>query len=526
MVEMLARLLSCPGSGAALAVLGLVLGCSSEDAGAGSTVGGAAGQNASGGSAASVSGGAGGTDTSSGGAIGGGASAVGGSPGGGSTGQGGSPTGGADASGGIAATTGGAMDGGAGAAPSGGSAGNPASGGTESGGAGASAGAGGSAGSPAGGSAGAASGGESPEIGGTLPADSLAVRFADAVLSRWPDPGNIDGGIPAFEYNRGIVLVGIQRVYEGTQDQRYLTYIQRFMDEFVDANGNVDRPSAHSFDTIQPAVLLPFLFQETGEAKYANAADRIRALYDSIPKNAEGGFWHKQQYPNEMWLDSMYMGQPFLAKYATIRDCGTFCTDTVVEQMTLIAEHVRDPDTGLLYHGWDEDRNASWADQATGRSPIIWGRAVGWYAMALVDLIPYLPDNGPGRAELLDILNDLASGLESVQDAGGLWHQVLDQGNRSDDFLETSASAMFVYALKLGSKRGYIAESYASVAEQGFSGLMGQIGNDANGPTINGAVQGMGIQVDYAQYVNKQRLTNSSHGLCGILLAAAAMESE
>ncbi|HEX6764321.1 MAG TPA: glycoside hydrolase family 88 protein, partial [Polyangiaceae bacterium] len=285
-------------------------------------------------------------------------------------------------------------------------------------------------------------------------------------------------------------------------------------------------PTEHSFDTMQPAVLLPFLYEQTGQNKYAVAADNMRAVYDTIPKNSEGGYWHKQTYPNEMWLDSMYMGEPFLAKYGRMRaTCGAFCNDTPVTQLTLIASHTRDTTTGLLYHAWDADRNATWANTTTGRSPIIWDRALGWYAMTLVDVLPYLPSNHPGRAQLLTILSSLAQGLQATQDSAGLWHQVVDQATRTDDFVESSGSAMFVYALKLASARGYIAASFADVAARGYTGLMGQVTMDATGPVINNAVAGMGVQVDYANYVNKMRLTNSSHGLCGILLAASAMES-
>ncbi len=161
-------------------------------------------------------------------------------------------------------------------------------------------------------------------------------------------------------------LRGLQQVWSHTCDPRYVAYIQKYADENVSAAGVVNIPAAHSFDNIQPSVLLPFLFQRTGLAKYRTAAEQIRARYDTIPTNADGGFWHKQAYPNQMWLDSMYMGEPFLARYgAVFGTCGTFCSDTVFKQMLLLAAHVRDPATGLLYHAWDDSpagKKASWAD--------------------------------------------------------------------------------------------------------------------------------------------------------------------
>jgi unsaturated rhamnogalacturonyl hydrolase len=363
----------------------------------------------------------------------------------------------------------------------------------------------------------------------TLPASSLAVKFANAVMTRWPTARTINGAPGAFEYNVGIVLRGVQAVYERTGDMRYLTYIQNYVDAFVDGSGNVNIPTGNSFDNVEPANLILFLLDKTGAAKYKTAAQNIRALYDNWPRNAAGGFWHKDTYPNQMWLDSIYMGEPFLARYGQLVSCGTFCRDTVVQQITLIAQHVRDPATGLLYHAWDQSMMATWADPTTGRSPIIWSRALGWYAMSLVDIIPTLPAGDSGGAQMLSILQSLAAALKSTQDpTTGLWHQVVDMGTRSDDFLETSGSGMFVYALRAGIRRGLIDASYEPVADAGWAGMKSMVTTDAgtNLPTIGGAVAGMGVQNDYANYVNKMRLTNSSHGLCAILLAASEMEAQ
>ena len=393
-----------------------------------------------------------------------------------------------------------------------------------------------SSGSGAGGTAGAggAGGGAGAAGGGTLPSNSLAVRFANAVLSRWPDPIDITTP-PAWEYNHGIVLRGIEQVWRHTGDARYLTYIQRFTDQFVSANGAVTLtdPTNHSFDNLQPAIFLPVLYQQTGMAKYKTAADSIRARYDTIPRGPSRGYWHKQTYPNQMWLDSIYMGEPFLTRYATVfGTCGAFCVDTVFEQTLLTAQHVRDTSTGLLYHAWDDSPSAkaAWANATTGRSPSIWGRALGWYAMSLVDLIPDLPA-GTQRDQLVAILQGLAVGLKKTQDATtGLWYQVVDQGSRSDNWLESSGSGMFVYALKVGVNRGYLDASYLTVAQKGWQGMMSKVTMDGQGmPSITGAVKGMGVQNNYAAYVATTLmplLTNSSHGLCSILLAAAEMEAQ
>jgi len=367
--------------------------------------------------------------------------------------------------------------------------------------------------------------------GASLAADSLAVRFANMVLSHWPDPAGIWTS-KGFEYNHGIVLRGIEQVFRRTGDARYLAYIKKYVDENVNDSGVVNIAATHSFDIIQPSVLLPFLYQQTGLAKYQTAADNIRARYDTIPRNPDKGFWHKDIYPNQMWLDSIYMGETFLARYgAVFGTCGSFCGDTVVEQSLLIAQHTLDAPTGLYVHAWDDSpagQKVAWADPTTGRSPSIWGRAVGWYAMALADTLADLPADQAGRSDMLAILTSLAAGLKATQDPStGLWYQVLDQGSQSDDWLESSATGIFVYTLKVAVSRGYLDSSYLSVAESGWKGLQTKVTTDATAGliTITDAVEGMGVEASYAGYVGHKTLSNSPHGLCAILLAASEMEA-
>ncbi len=503
--------------------------------GGSSSVGGQAGSTAiSSGTGGAAGGGTGGVNRS-GGVGAGGVTGSGGAGSGGVTGSGGAaPTGGAQAGAGGNGTASGGAGGRGGSSGSGGATktgGTTSSGGTTSqGGAGGTTSKGGSGGGGSATDAGAA--GQSGGDAGTLASDSLAVRFANMILSKWPDPASIDA-TAGFEYNHGIVLRGVEQVYRHTGDSRYLAYIQKYIDENVSAAGVINLGTAFvAFDDMQPSVLLPFLYQQTGLAKYQTAADTVRAFYDKIPTNGDGGYWHKQALPNQMWLDGIYMGEPFLARYgAVFGTCGTFCGSTVVKQATLVGQHTLDTATGLYYHAWWDNNptgttKPNWAD-ANGRSPCIWGRAMGWYAMALVDTLGDLPADQTGRSDLLANLTGLAAGLKTTQDAKtGLWYQVMDQGSKSDNWTETSASGMFVYALKVAVNRGYIDSSYLSVANSGWTGLQTKVTTDASGsPSITGAVQGMNAEPTYALYVSQATKTNSSHGLCAILLAAAEMEA-
>ncbi|MFB3903928.1 MAG: glycoside hydrolase family 105 protein [Acidobacteriota bacterium] len=352
----------------------------------------------------------------------------------------------------------------------------------------------------------------------------IAMRFADWIISTWPDPTTLTA--KGWEYNNGIILHGISKVYEKNRDPRYLAYIKRFVDAYVAEDGSVDLGPDHNIDTIQPGILLLFLYQETGSERYRKGAGFIRRAFDRMPKNADGGFWHKTKYPNEMWLDGIYMGEPFLVKYGRMFGNDPACFDIAVFQTTLAARHTQDPTTGLLRHAWDCDRNAAWAEPQTGLSPEVWSRGMGWFAMALVDILKHLPGDHPGRPELIALLQKLAAGVKQTQDPeSGLWYQVVDKGDRPDNWHETSGSGMFVYALNVGVEAGYLDRSYRQVAKKAWEGLKTRVSLGADGaPVVSDAVEGMGAQVNYANYVNKKRLQNSPHGLCAIMMAGSEME--
>jgi unsaturated rhamnogalacturonyl hydrolase len=386
------------------------------------------------------------------------------------------------------------------------------------------------------------SGGGGSEASTAADTTNLAVGFADFVVSRWPDPRNIAGKPRQWDYNNGIVLRGIIEVYKKTQDVRYREYIKQYVDYFVDGKGNLYGDSAqatllqtmtHSLDLIQPAILLLFLSEQyPDDVRYSTAATAVRNMFTNFPTNGDGGFWHKHLYPNEMYLDGIYMAEPFLIKYGSMNaSCGAFCQDTPVAQATLVASHVQ-LDSGLMLHGWDYDHNAAWClgdcagPSGTGLSPEVWSRGLGWYSAALVDILEYLPETHTGRPQLLSLLQGIASGAKEFQDkTTGLWCQVMDKCALSDNWTESSGTAMLVYALKTGVDRGYLDPSYLDVANNAWSGLKAnKIGSDQYGPILNDTADGMAVQSSYANYVAIAKKSNSYHGLCAIMLAAAAME--
>ena len=312
----------------------------------------------------------------------------------------------------------------------------------------------------------------------------------------------------AWEYNHGIVLRGIEQVYRHTGDARYLTYIQRYADAFVSAAGVVNIPAEHSFDNIQPSVLLPFLYQQTGAAKYQTRRRPDPRALRHHPAQRRRRLLAQADLPQpDVARQRLHGRMPFLMRYgATFGTCGTFCNDTVAQQLLLVAQsraRLRRPASSIT-----RGTTAPPAPRRPGpmRAPAArrWSGAAPW-AGTRWRSSTFWPTCRPphaSRGELLAPADGMASALQATQDpATGLWFQVVDQGARTDDWTETSGSGMFVYALKVAVDRGYLASSYLTVANRGWQGC--SQGDERRGrpPTITGAVQGMGVQIDYAGYV-------------------------
>lgn len=356
-----------------------------------------------------------------------------------------------------------------------------------------------------------------------------SVRFASAVVERNPRVH------PRWDYTAGVVLLAIQRVGEARGDSALLAYVKSNIDRLVQPDGSITGYRADEFnlDQIAEGRLLFPLWKEMHEARYRRAADLLRDQLRSQPRTSEGGFWHKKIYPQQMWLDGLYMAEPFYAEYGrAFGDSAAY--DDVVRQFLLLARHARDPRTGLMYHGWDATHSQPWADTATGLSASFWGRAVGWYLVAAVETLDYLPANHRDRGELIRIVQDLAAAVAGVQDpVSGLWWQVLDQPNRRRNYLEASASSMFVYALGKGARLGYLQANYRAIAERGFDGLVSNLvttGADGRVSLTNicqvaglgGAPRKDGSYRDgsYAYYVSEPIVADDYKGLGPFIMAA------
>jgi unsaturated rhamnogalacturonyl hydrolase len=358
---------------------------------------------------------------------------------------------------------------------------------------------------------------------------------ATAMTALWRDTAKNESGYPAkWTYDHGLVLKGIERVWINTGDKQYFDFIQRSMDHFVANDGSIRTYSLdeYNIDNILPGRNLLFLYKATRQEKYNKAAALLRRQLKTHPRTSEGGFWHKKIYPWQMWLDGLYMGEPFYAEYAaTFNEPAAF--DDIAKQFILMERHSRDDKTGLLYHGWDESKQQRWADPQTGRSPNFWGRAMGWYAMALVDTLDYFPEKHKQRAELVAILNRLAHALAKYQEPrSGLWYQVLDKDTAKGNYLESSAACMFVYALSKGVRDGHLPDRYMQVAENGYRGILRAfVKTDTNGRlNLEGTVNVGGLggnpyrDGSYEYYLSEKVVTNDPKGIGALLLAATEME--
>jgi len=360
--------------------------------------------------------------------------------------------------------------------------------------------------------------------------EQWSVRMANSIMARNTKAFQIDQKEePKWDYVHGLVLLAFQQLSDKTGDEKYYDYGKAYVDTLVQNDGSIKRYKFkdYNIDMINAGKLLFEIYDKTEDAKYVKAMQLLRKQLEEAPRTSEGGFWHKKRYPNQMWLDGLYMGAPFYAHYTAKFENGKNLDD-VAKQFELIQLHAKDAETGLLYHGWDESKEQKWADPHTGTSPNFWARSLGWYAMALVDVLDYFPEDHPKHKELVGYLNQLSAAVENVQDESGLWYQVPDMGDREGNYLEASGSAMLAYALAKGANKSYLPDHYLDVANKAFDGLVDKliVVNDDGTITITQACAVAGLGGDpyrdgsFAYYVNERKQDNDPKATGPFILAA------
>lgn len=355
-----------------------------------------------------------------------------------------------------------------------------------------------------------------------------SIRGVETLLQRHPSLTH------RWHYEPGVALLAVQRVWEQTQDVRYFDYMRTNIDELVDENGQIRTydPKTYNLDQINQGKVLFVLYDQTGEPRYKNAIFHLRAQMETHPRTQAGGYWHKLIYPHQMWLDGVYMADPFLAQFALTFD-EPHLFNEIAQQVFLLIRQAREPRTGLLYHAWDESHSQQWADPHTGCSPHFWGRALGWFMMALPDILDYFPPEHPQRDILQQVLRETAEAVLAVQDpTSGTWYQILDQGNRPGNYLEASASCMFVYALAKCVRLGYLDAACLPAARRGHQGLLERfIEVDERGwVNLHGIVSVGGLggtpyrDGSFEYYISEPVVSNDYKGFGPFIMASQEIE--
>ncbi len=389
---------------------------------------------------------------------------------------------------------------------------------------------------------------------GTIAQESPSRAMAASVMKMWPTGAVLTTVHPgAWGYEEGVLLDGIAAEWHSTADEADFKYIKNAVDKYVTEDGAITgyKADGHTLDDIEMGRAVLLVYRVTQQAKYYKAAKFLHDQLELQPRTASGAYWHKQIYPNQIWLDGAYMAGPFRAAYAaTFHEPKDF--DDIAKQILLMDAHMRDPKTGLMKHGWDESKQMEWANKRTGLSPEVWARAMGWYCMALVDVLDWFPQEHPQRVKLVEALQRSMEAVVAVQDnETGLWWQVMDRGptqkakltgqgelkvipgkDGKGNYLEASASCMFVYALAKGVRMGYLPQYDEGKAKRGWEGIQKQfVTTGADGMmTLDGTVKVGGLggnpyrSGSYEYYVGEKTQVNDSKGIGAFLLAGSEME--
>lgn len=302
-----------------------------------------------------------------------------------------------------------------------------------------------------------------------------SVKFAQSEMKRFPEAWMIEKSkAPKWGYTHGCVVKSMLDMFDYTQDSTYYFYAKGYIDTLVTKEGKIKtyQMSKYNIDNINPGKVLFRFYNDTKDQRYKQAIDTLVQQMETHPRTTEGGYWHKQIYPHQMWLDGLYMAEPFLAAYAKEYNHPEMFDDVIL-QFRLMDKNSYDSETGLFYHGWDESKEQAWADKTTGRSPNFWLRSIGWYALAAVDVLDYLPKDHKDRDYIIELINRQAKGIVKWQDTKtGTWYQIPNLPNREGNYLESSGTAMFVAFLYKAVREGYIDNSYLEAANKGFEGMI------------------------------------------------------
>ena len=347
-------------------------------------------------------------------------------------------------------------------------------------------------------------------------------KACETMMSRFaPEDLPPKGG---FHYHAGVFLSGMLNVYSVCHEEAYFEYAKKWVDSIIVEDGVIRYFSKGALDSYMAGILLFPLYERSGEQKYMTALQLFAGNIRNWVCNAKGGFWHMEREPDQMWLDGLYMVGPLQAMFARFFKKPYFL-DEAIHQALLMYDNMQDPNTKLLYHAWDYSKEMDWADKDTGLSSEFWGRAMGWYVVAMLDILELMPIEHPERERMIAIEQELLKALVSLQGKeNGMWYQVLNKVDKQDNWPETSCSCLFVYAIAKAVRMNILEEKYYEYVEKGFEGILKhsvELTTD-NRLLLSHVCVGTGV-CDYHGYINRPTSINDLHGMGAFLLMCAEL---
>ncbi|PHV69455.1 glycosyl hydrolase family 88 [Sporanaerobium hydrogeniformans] len=336
------------------------------------------------------------------------------------------------------------------------------------------------------------------------------------------------GEKPTWNYIDGCMIKAILEMYAITGEKKYLSFADAFISYHVQEDGTINayHPEEYNIDNINAGKVLFELYDLTGKERYRKAIDTVYEQVKHQPRTSEGNFWHKKIYPNQVWLDGLYMGQPFYMEYETKFNDKKNYAD-ICRQFANVEKLMKDPVTGLYYHGYDSSRQAKWCNKETGLSKNFWLRAIGWYVMALIDTLEKMDKSYEAEySHLMSNFKEVMKAMLKFQDESGMWYQVIDQGTREGNYLETSGSAIMAYAILKGIRMGFLPEDYRCYGEKAFYGICDKYLYEKEGEMNLGGiclVAGLGVPDSrdgtFEYYISEPIVENEAKGVAPLLLA-------
>lgn len=364
------------------------------------------------------------------------------------------------------------------------------------------------------------------------------VKYIDELLEKstpecpmWNIEKLKHGNTNGWNYIDGCMIKAVLAMYAITKEEKYFKFADEFIDFRVNEDGTINGYDINekNIDNVNAGKTLFELYDLTGKEKYRKAIDLVYSQIGIMPRTESGNFWHKDIYPQQVWLDGLYMGQPFYMEYETRFNNKKNYKD-IFNQFRFVINNMKNPLNGLYFHAMDTSREAFWCDKQTGLSQCVWLRASGWYSMALLDTLEKTDINDPEYAEdrkmLADAFKDLIDSMLKYQHESGMWYQVVNYGGMDKNYLETSGSSIFAYAILKGVRLGYLPESYRAYAEKAIDGITSKyLRIDENGMGLGGIclVAGLGgagrRPGTYDYYMSEPIVEDDAKGVGPFLLA-------